>query len=262
MDFGNGNAADSRRGGDLIINNGATLSLMGGSSANGTLILHGDLNAMASSTITENTSGTNCRLIFQGSSAQNASFSNNMPESVSIEINNSNNVNIQSDLTLRSNSNLIFTNGKLILGDFTLDMTDAGSITGADQDKYVVTNGATSSLRRHVGATEVEFPIGHSTLSYNPVSITATSGNADFFARVFDGVYDDGVGLGNVYTTDVVDKTWDIYPVNGSATVGSELHGLLQMNSLGLMLIIVMWPIISTQDGRKIQMVLRQVDSF
>lgn len=219
VDFGNGSAACTVDvGGDLIINDGATLSLMGGSSANGTLILRGDLNASTSSTITENTSGTNCRLIFQGSSPQYASFSN-MPERVNIEINNSNNVSIQSDLTLRSNSNLIFTNGKLILGDFTLDMTDAGSITGADQNKYVVTNGATSSLRRNVGTTEVEFPIGQSTLSYNPVSITTTSGNADFFARVFDGVYDDGVGLGNVYTSDVVDKTWDIYPLTGNPTV-------------------------------------------
>jgi hypothetical protein len=98
----------------------------------------------------------------------------------------------------------------------------ADSIKNYSVNNYLVTL-AGGSVTRQVQSisNNLVFPIGTST-SYNPLIMYDTSLTPiRYSASVSKGVYNNGNG-GSLYTTDVVDRTWDISKLtntNSSATV-------------------------------------------
>lgn len=209
LDLGNGDAPSTVNVNGNLTNSG-TLDLMGGSPNNGLLSIKGSLSGNGS--ITEGTSGTDCRVEFNGTTTQSAAFGS-VSNRVNIEIDNSQGVSLASNLTMPSNTALIFTSGNLQLNEYILNMEASGTaINGASASRYVETNG-TGTLQRTVGTSPVTFPVGNTT--YNPMILTRSANSAVFSVRVLDGVYEEGL-TGNAITDKVVDRTWDVNLVTGS----------------------------------------------
>ncbi|MBJ6111494.1 T9SS type A sorting domain-containing protein [Hymenobacter sp. BT523] len=90
------------------------------------------------------------------------------------------------------------------------DFAVAGAITNAAGTRFVVTNGA-GQLRRPVGTTAVQFPVGPAGGSYRPVALTRSSGTGNYAARVGAGALSAG-NSGAPLTTDVVALRWNVAP--------------------------------------------------
>lgn len=114
--------------------------------------------------IRETGTSQNSGIEFMGTTLQTASAVS-IIDSLDIEINNPANVSLASNAVVFDS--LIFTSGKVILNNFTLG---AGSIYNADNNKYVVTNGTGGLVLANV--TSTVFPVGPSTSSYNPLTVT------------------------------------------------------------------------------------------
>ncbi len=87
---------------------------------------------------------------------------------------------------------LTFTSGYLVLGTSSLTIGNSGSVSGASRTSFVVINSTGQMRFQNVGTGgktgAVTFPIGTSTSSYTPVSITNTGTIDIFSARVINGV--------------------------------------------------------------------------
>lgn len=140
------------------------------------------------------TSGTGAVIFNSSTAAQYLNASGiKLP---SVTINNPFNVNLSTTAAGVANT-LHFADGKLVLNGNNLTVGDGnpGSITGYNEDRYVVTNGTLSAtsgflIRESVGNTNVVFPIGHPTNGYEPAMINNT-GTADLIRmRVAPDVYE------------------------------------------------------------------------
>ncbi|MEI7503587.1 MAG: hypothetical protein WCJ61_09920, partial [Paludibacter sp.] len=160
---------------DITINTGA--SLLCGTQTNAvTHLLNVGGNITNNGTFTPvTTAGTKVvDVTLNGTSAnQNlcaATFNN-------LTINNTASSNPGATLTgaVTVNNSLSFTAGKLSLGANSLTIASSGSILGANATNYIVTNGA-GLLSQSVSAnTSKIFPIGASTISYDPAIINPTT---------------------------------------------------------------------------------------
>jgi len=114
-----------------------------------------------------------------------------------LDINNSANITLKKNT--ETDNNLVFTNGKIILGNNNL--TIQGSISGAGTSKYIVTNG-TGYLIQEAGTSETTFPVGTLT-GYNPAYLTETTAE-DYSVRVqnsIDNIVDDPTQVVNIQWT-------------------------------------------------------------
>jgi hypothetical protein len=126
-------------------------------------------------------------------------------------------------------TNLVLTNGKLDIADFTITTTNNN---GGGSTTYVKTSG-TGVLQTNItnGAT-VAFPVGNST--FNPVSIMNNTGSADDFSvQVLDEVYQNGNGRNGNATTLTsarIKRTWEINKSTGNANSGSGINMIFDWN--------------------------------
>jgi hypothetical protein len=124
-----------------------------------------------------------------------------------LEVDNTSNVTLTNSVKVPGD--LLFTNGKVLIGNHNLIIGNAGTITNATSAKYVVTNGSGKLLKAALAAAAFVYPIGNSTSSYNPVSI-ANTGTADSIgARAFATVMTAGTS-GAAIAKEVVNNSWDI----------------------------------------------------
>jgi len=118
------------------------------------------------------TLSTAANYTFNGTSAQvpGALF----PASVNdLTINNAAGISLSAPVTL--NGTLTFTAGKLSLGANNLIVSASGSLSGASAASYIVTDGV-GTLTQTIGAGLTSlFPVGATSGSYDPVSLTPTS---------------------------------------------------------------------------------------
>ena len=107
-----------------------------------------------------------------------------------LTLNNSNGIAVVGPTSsIIVNQNFTLTNGKLTLGGNDLKMGNPGTITGADNAKFIVTDGV-GQLRRTVSTGNILFPIGPSATNYNPITVS-NSGASDVYGfRVVQGVSD------------------------------------------------------------------------
>jgi len=114
-------------------------------------------------------------------------------------------------------NNFNFTNtAKLSLGDHKLIVN--GNISNYGQDRYFVTDGLGKLQVNNVGNVATVFPVGSSTSSYNPVTITNTGTPDNFSVNVQPQVLSGGSN-GNPYTTGVVNRTWNIEESNPGGSI-------------------------------------------
>jgi hypothetical protein len=129
---------------------------------------------------------------------------------------------------------LTFSSGKITLGDNDLLLGTSASISGSNNSKFVITDGAGGLSQRVVNnATDVTYPIGLAS-GFSPVTVQLTAGSTadDIKARVADGLstsYDtDDIPTGTPVTSRVVLKTWSL---KESIAGGSNAQVTVQWNT-------------------------------
>jgi hypothetical protein len=109
-------------------------------------------------------------------------------------------------------SYLQFFSGKINLGNYNLILESTVSLTGADNNGYVITNGTGSLTQKSIGSTTTLFPVG-TTTTYDPASIT-NAGTADDFTVNVSANLDAFVPMPTKY----IQRQWNI----SEATVGGS----------------------------------------
>lgn len=111
--------------------------------------------------------------------------------------------------------NLALTNGILNMGSNRITLWSGATFTGSSATSYVRT-GDMGGMKQEVGSTATRFPVGRST--YNPATITNTSGTTNFTVGVRDeALTENTLGSPIAPPTYVVNRTWDILPDEGSS---------------------------------------------
>ena len=108
---------------------------------------------------------------------------------------------------------LLFTNGRILLGGFNLTMaaSPAGTITGATNARFVVTGGTGKLIKTGLASTAFAYPVGNTTTTYNPVTISNPPPGVvdDIGARSLAQAYTTGL-TGTAFVKEVVDASWEI----------------------------------------------------
>lgn len=164
------------------------------------------LNFAAASAATMNLNGTASQTITNNGTL---TFGANQ----SIAVNNVNGITLVSDVDMSNAAALVITAGKITLGDFNLTAT---TVTGADANNYIVTDGAGVLTLNSVDAISKTFPVGRGT--YNPVDIINGS-NLNWSVRVED-VVNNVVAPFN--TDKAINRTWHIAP-SSSVVTGPDI---------------------------------------
>ena len=222
-------------GGNLTVNSGTlafgsttgSCSVTGNVSVGGTLTLSsaigGDINVGGNFT-NNGTFNSNTRAVqFNGIGTQ--TISGTSATAIDYLVLNTT-VPLQLNRALTVNSNLTFTNGKIELGANTLTL-GAATITGNSATKYVVTNGTGGLNLLTTSSISRLFPIGASSSSYDPVTITPTTGvNFEVYVK---NALSNSVSTSNK----VVPREWNITATGQGATTlaFTPLSTLLDMNN-------------------------------
>lgn len=130
-----------------------------------------------------------------------------------LTINNTTGVTLSNAATV--NGALTLTAGTLSLGTNNLTLGAIGSISGASATSFIVTDDAGKLVQSVAASTAKLFPIGSSTTSYDPVTLTPTDAT-DFSAKVYSTL--PAVAPSNYFYNQ---KVWDLIPVTPSSTVVS-----------------------------------------
>ncbi|MEI7503242.1 MAG: hypothetical protein WCJ61_08150, partial [Paludibacter sp.] len=109
---------------------------------------------------------------------------------------------------------LTLTSGQISLGTNDLTIGGAGNITGGSATSYVVTDGA-GKFNLPVSATATLIPIGTSTSSYDPATVTPT--DATGFSAKVSATLSQTPASGSFYNP----REWTLTPVAASSTVVS-----------------------------------------
>ena len=144
-------------------------------------------------------------------------------------INNGNGLSLSNDVEITGA--LVLINGKVTLGSAHLTIASSGQITGGSGSSFVVTDGTGELRQAGLGsggtATAVLFPVGSSTSSYTPVTIT-NGGTLDQYAVIVSDDVLSGGASGSPLGVDVVGKTWFI---TEAAAGGSNANLQFQWNT-------------------------------
>lgn len=178
--------------GNFTIDAGSTFKLNGG---NGYLNIGG--NWTNNGTFTPNTSAVNLNGTAIQSITGTTAFYN-------LALNNSNNFTVNNDLIINNSLNL--TSGKLLIGDNNVSV--ANGITGGSSTNYVVINGIGKLKIGSIGSTSgtVLFPIGYSSSSYTPLSLSNTGMTDNFSVNVQSPISSVSLNDGSK----VVPILWDV----------------------------------------------------
>lgn len=199
------------------------------------------------------------KVLLKGSSNQNVDMNNAVIPN--LEIDNVSNATLTSPA--RIGTNLAFTNGNIILGANNLTMDAAATITSAANNKFIVTNSTGKLVKSALSAGPgFTYPVGNTTLTYNPVSIVNAGTTDDIAVRSLASAYANGL-TGTAFTKEVIDASWDISEaVNGGSNLSvtaswngtDELPGF-NRNKAGISYYItspapnVGWDMLNSQTG-------------
>jgi len=199
------------------------------------------------------------KVLLKGSGNQNVDMNNAVIPN--LEIDNVSNATLTS--AAKIGTNLTFTNGNIILGANNLTMNAAATITSAANNKFIVTNSTGKLIKSSLGpGPAFTYPVGNTTLTYNPVSIINAGTADDIAVRSLTNAYANGL-TGTAFTKEVIDASWDISEsVNGGSNLSitaswngtDELPGF-NRNKAGLSYYItspapnVGWDMLNSQTG-------------
>ncbi|MDW7693102.1 DUF2341 domain-containing protein [Flammeovirgaceae bacterium SG7u.111] len=190
--------------GDLLIEENALLTL-----ADRVLTIQGDVENEGS--IVAGSS----QVVFSGAEEQEIS-SIQVLGFYNFTLANAEGVSLETSISVANILNLstghLTTNGYEVL----IENTGTSEVSGANADKFIITNGQGTLAQEGLGQGQREgdilFPVGTDTTSYTPLSIDNSTGTADRFdVGICDGVYREGTcETGTQITEKVVLKTWNV----------------------------------------------------
>lgn len=97
--------------------------------------------------------------------------------------------NKQCNISTSVAEDLKFNNNKVIIGNNNLFLFSLASITSPDSNKFVVTNGSGSLIKKSViSGVDFLFPVGDATNSYKPVTLNYSGVTDTFAVRVAYGL--------------------------------------------------------------------------
>ena len=143
------------------------------------------------------------KVILAGTANQNVNMNGfSIPN---VEVNNAANVTLTGNAKVAGD--VLFTNGKILMGNNSLSLASAATVTGATSAKYFVTNGTGRVIKAALGS--FTFPVGNSTTAYSPL-LVSNSGTADSIGvRASAAVLSLG-STGTAFTKEVVNNTWTV----------------------------------------------------
>jgi alpha-amylase len=185
---------------NCTIETGATIFLSGGN-----LSITGNLFGGGTTTGNNN-------LILNGSALQTINGNINLAR---LEISNNNNISLNAAINI--SETLLFTSGKIILGNNNLTMNGNASITGANTTNFIQTTNIatnTGALIRNVGNASVDFPVGNTF--YSPVTLVNNGTSTQFNVRCFESVLQAGTNGSPVISSGKLKKSWEVVPSSTS----------------------------------------------
>ncbi|MDZ4757028.1 MAG: T9SS type A sorting domain-containing protein [Bacteroidota bacterium] len=180
----------------------------------------------------EATLNGNGKIEMMGTTAQTIDMGSD--SAYDLVINNTANTTLINSIVILDN--LDFSNGKVILGSYNMNLVEAANVSNYSSSKYIVTDGTGSLIQNGIGTSgrtgSIDFPIGASTSSYNPATINNSGTKDNFSVKVYPTIYNSysgGVGSGgSLSSTEEVDRTWII---NEATNGGSNATLTLQWNA-------------------------------
>jgi len=118
-------------------------------------------------------------------------------------------------------------NGYFITNNQPLVLTGTGSITGYNENRYVVTNNNSGELRKQglANGASFFFPVGRGVSDYSPANMQVTSGGpVDYYMNVrnySESDPDESMGMLSTYPN--VGRTWMLYASQPSSNVTMTL---------------------------------------
>ncbi len=163
------------------------------------------------------------KIVLNGSANQNVSMSGfTIPN---LEVNNAANVTLTTPAQI--GTSLLFTSGNILIGNNDLTFASIATASNYTSARFVVTNGNGKLVKSALANTTFTFPIGNTTVAYNPVAITNTGTVDNIAVRCLANAYSAGL-TGAAFTKEVVDASWDI---SESVAGGSNLSVTATWNS-------------------------------
>ncbi len=223
--YNDGATVTVQSGATLYVEGGITNTVTAGSTItnNGTIELKGDLLNQGTMT-----SAVGSILKFSGDQVSNVTSGTAQFQNVVVQKGTTFNVVLADNMTI--NANLDFnapsagTGNKVSLGANNLTLGSAATVTGYDNDEFVMTGGA-GSLKRTIiaGAGPFVFPVGFDATTYNPATFANVTGATDTYrARVLASPTNGNGLTGTPLTSQVVNAVWDV----GETTAGGNTYDL------------------------------------
>jgi len=163
------------------------------------------------------------KIVLNGSANQNVSMSGfTIPN---LEVNNAANVTLTTPAQI--GTSLLFTSGNILIGNNDLTFASIATASNYTNARFVVTNGNGKLVKSALANTTFTFPIGNTTVAYNPVAISNAGSVDNIAVRCLANAYSTGL-TGAAFTKEVVDASWDI---SESVSGGSNLSVTATWNS-------------------------------
>jgi hypothetical protein len=115
------------------------------------------------------------------------------------------------DMAISNDLHFVTDDNKVFLADNDLTFGADATVTGYDDNNYIVTDGTGKVKKTDLGTTAFVFPVGFDAGTYNPLTLVQSASGAvdEFGVRVLENVLADG-GSGLALTEGVVDASWEI----------------------------------------------------
>lgn len=153
---------------------------------------------------------------------------NNIAMDIVMHVQNASNVQLATTPAVLSGQlSFDINNGYLITNNQPLVLTGTGSITGYNENRYVVTNNNSGELRKQglTNGASFFFPVGRNVSDYSPANIqVGLGGPVDYYMNVrnySESDPDESVGMLSTYPN--VGRTWMLYASQPSSNVTMTL---------------------------------------
>lgn len=154
------------------------------------------------------------KILLKGTGNQNINMNNyTIPN---LEMDNVSNATLTGGLKI--GNDLLFTNGRIILGANDLTMSSTATITSPGNSKFIVTNGAGKLVKSSLSSSAFTYPVGNTTLTYNPVTISNTGTIDNIAVRCLTNANSGGL-TGTAFTKEVVDASWDVSETTAGGSI-------------------------------------------
>ncbi len=183
----------------FVIESGATVTMNGSA----TLVLQ-DVDLDNAGTLNTGTS----TIIMKGSDSNDITSGGATIHNLSIEKSAGQTVNLLDEMVISNNLNFGTNDNKLVLGANDLNLEAAATVSGADADDYVVTDGSGYLNKEYSAAGSFSYPVGDAA-NYSPIesNFTGTLGAAAAIKAKVNAVVHPNLPSD---ASDYISRFWDV----------------------------------------------------